>query len=134
MKKIESLLDLADFLDNLPPEGAEVEGRRLGFDMSLTFYEVMYSCISACCIGGWVQALREDLAWGDEGELKEIEDSLMDLHPGMSENEADDICYPGYTHGAYDATPQQAASLLRHYHETGEVDWPRALGQKENAQ
>lgn len=103
--------------DNVPEGG-------MGFDMKFFhgFAEVSaHPCGSACCIAGWVAV------WGQAcGEYHE-EDALVHTW-GLPRITACCAANPEVKSPAWTATPQQAASLIRHLVATGEVDWPRAMG------
>lgn len=111
---IPNLTQLRDFLLTLPEED---------FDMSeegWCFSDARNGvCCSAACIGGWARAIFQC-------EWSLIKVGRVSL--GLSADAIEDLFYPNLMIGKYDpydATPTQAANVLTHLINTGEVDWTK---------
>lgn len=110
---VQKIIDHLETLDNGPTS-------ECGFDMN---YEVLHRetskhpCGSACCIGGHAALLL-----GDEEQTPEEALSLLCEIPWR---DADRLCWPGRTTAVdYSKTLlTDALDVLRHYRDTGEVDW-----------
>lgn len=116
-----TILELADHIEQLDDSPTST----LGFDMLKAWVSREHSghpCGTACCIGGHANAL---LGGKFRGATM---DALVAL-TGIPDQAASLICYPdSYKHpNPYHSSPKQAARLLRHYAETGEVDWAFAM-------
>ena len=123
IKNLEAFDMLVDTIRNIDNSATS----RRGFHMSYSAENADTSdhpCGTACCIGGWASVLTGFHA-ARPGK------ALMDM-AGISFVDAGSICYPddsGFSErSGWDATPEQAVSLLLHYRETGIVDWDRAMG------
>lgn len=96
-----------------------------GFDMNLTAEirnKTHHPCGSACCLGGHAALMlnREHL---------EPEVALAELCEIPLED-AFDLCWPGRNMGELSyhlVTLQDALDVLRHYRDTGHVDWSEVL-------
>ena len=118
--QIAKLTNLADVLDGMTGS-VEWEGEAVGFDMEHgAFFRNTsdHPCGSACCIGGWAALMQGVVNQGPSYAL---------VQWGVPLGDASAICHPPVAGGGWNATPQQAAILLRHYIATGEVDWDRAM-------
>lgn len=115
------ILEAADKFAEMPDENPEVG---LGFDMNYLLSPFQEGLIesafeTACCIAGWVQCWSgSKFIFGHE-ELAE--------HWEITVKIAHRVVFPG-EEIASKARPRHAAALLYHFVETGEVDWPRAMG------
>lgn len=103
----ERLEYLAGFLRRQPPES---------FDMGV------WHCGAAACIGGWCELIFT-------GTSYETEDRNVGALIGLTGSQHNHLFYPHVpddlegTWSPYDATPRQAAAVLDHLLNTGEVDW-----------
>lgn len=112
-KTKERLRRLSEHLKSLPHEQ---------FDMRQTKFQ----CGSPSCIGGWALKLNGEKPTGawNATEL-----------PGLTHIQALHLFYPGLefelrsNSSPYGATPQQAARVLDHLIETGNVDWSVAFAE-----
>lgn len=119
--QIAKLTKLADLLDGMTGS-VEWHGEAVGFDMqrpAMGRHESNHPCGAACCIGGWAALMQQ-------GFLGQSSSRAL-AQWGVPWGDAKAICYPQVAGGGWKATPQQAASLLRHYLATGKVDWQRAM-------
>lgn len=112
----ERLIYLRDFLaKKCPPEKFEMAITGDPEDAGTS------QCNSPACIGGWARAFwgrpLMDIEWVGTSEL------------GLDEETSWDLMYPGFDHKCppYSATALQAARVLTHLIETGEVDWSVAF-------
>lgn len=109
---------LRDFLRRLPEEQFDMCKASQRGDGRLGY------CQSPACIGGWAVAIfrvRTDC-------IEEAGDVL-----GLDVRRTADLFYPGLTlqrmgddGDPYDATPSDAADVLDHFLNTGEIDWSAA--------
>lgn len=111
----EYILELADFLETIQP-GAE-SGFNMNWYMNKNCNDYSgHKCGTVACIAGWI-ALRdgqeEPAEWYTKYGAKKL---------GIDLDLAFKLFSPRRI-WAYDATPQQAAIVLRHLANTGEVDW-----------
>lgn len=108
----ERILLLADRIEQAPHVRAfgDDYSSLTGFDMST------WHCGSVGCIGGWTEQLFGD---GTRCAGHWAVAELLDI----SVYEADVLCFPRQTINYDKITPAQAATTLRLFAETGEVDW-----------
>lgn len=114
----ERLIYLRDFLRNLPREkfnmiGWIVGGRRRAQAMS-------HKCGTTCCIGGWAAVL-----FG----TKNIDGVAAQNLLGLNDTQATQLFYGMGMRNYklyYDLTNSQAANIIDHLINTGEVDWSKA--------
>ncbi len=105
----------------------------LGFDMTTVFTDRDQSphpCGSACCIGGHAQAILLSRGVFDTETMPGVATALRELVGIPEYEDAWRICYPtgpAVVAGAWLAEPRHAVALLKHYDETGEVDWVKAM-------
>ncbi|MEL6411697.1 MAG: hypothetical protein AAFQ38_14970 [Pseudomonadota bacterium] len=117
----ERILEAADKFAELPDENPE---NGLGFDMR-SYLDVFqqgdlkHGCGAVCCITGWVQF------W--DGNRFDWTSRNLAEHWGISHEDAWRIAHPNPERCYKDARPRHAEALLRHFAETGEVDWPLAM-------
>lgn len=110
------ILKLADVIEN-----SELDNVNFHMDNFI----VAHACGTSACIAGYSYFLF--------GTQNDDEFSLVEALD-ISEENAVQIALPTNVESFYDpfsATPAQAASLLRHFAETGKVDWPLAMGVKQ---
>ena len=100
---VEKILELANFIEALPPEQ---------FDMA------HFECGTARCIAGWALHLdgQDVLAPLSTGSSSTRARDLL----GIDGDRASDLFFSGID---YHPTTKEAARVLRHLAITGEVDW-----------
>ena len=129
----ENILLVAEHLENLPEDLQKVDCEAdEGFDLR----NFTHDCGTPSCIAGYA-------AWFDNG--KRITREYLEATSyyfvsktaeffGMTYDDAHDLCLPGSkfredtrdldeTIDPYEVTAKQAAAVLRHFAETGEVDY-----------
>lgn len=115
----ERILALAEKIEKLPHRNREVGG----FTM-VSYTRTDGECRTPACIAGHAvfefdKAQWEILGSRDFPHTADIANYLLDLDYNTQGME---LFYPTDRHWS-DITPVQAASVLRHLAETGEVDW-----------
>lgn len=114
----ENILRLAD----------EIEQRglnNLGFNMKHFYSAGDSECGTTACIAGWAVLLEGRTHPMNLSTFGCINTAArwLGLDPELAKN----LFCPGYTrdedHCGWNATPKQAAQVLRHLAETGEVNW-----------
>lgn len=116
-----NLIEFADIIGSVDNS----EDSELGFDMQHTYETANWSehpCGTASCIGGWLQYLKP------EYREKYLPESMKEEF-GIPQDDAAEICFPERVPEAWEASPKQAEFLLKHYDETGTVDWELAMKQ-----
>lgn len=117
--KLQIMIDYLENLDDSP-------NSKCGFDMNYE-HECTYTshpCGTACCIGGHAEKILGEY-------YSEVSFALSKLCD-IPRKTASKICWPGSRvkcPEAYEATLEQAIKLLEICRDTGEVDWPSAMGQ-----
>lgn len=134
MLKQDKLLELADFIEKMP-QGKY--GVKSGFEMRTWSLDWCLNgrredCGTVSCIGGSAQLLwrLEDqvdvyTTLSDDPEMLVMFDedtAEEDLVEHVDYNTLDALFYPGYE-PAWNATPHEAARVIRYLVETGKVDW-----------
>ena len=101
-----------------------------GFSMNVTAHNRMvasHPCGTACCIGGWAWLALTDR----RPRYANNPDTLLEDLLSISQEDSEKIAYPqdvyGNSSAGWRATPNQAAALLEHFRDTGEVDWALAM-------
>lgn len=112
----EAIKDLIEFLEHLEPEK---------FDMAHWFRRT--ECGSVACVAGWTCWLDEDLRFLTElqgGGGVVISDAAQ-KKLGLNDYQASELFEPGFATRSFEPnrTPRQAAAVLRHFLDTGVVDW-----------
>lgn len=108
----ELILKVADEIEAMPHSNLQAKRVRSGFNMSDWFER--YPCGTVCCIGGHLTRRMSV-------DLDGVADRL-----GITRYQADTLCFavgrkPGTA--LSQIKPSQAAAVLRHLAETGNVDW-----------
>lgn len=113
----QKILDLADFIENLPPK-----------QFNMAVYGVAHECGTIACIAGWAAVLEG--ATVDKHESFHILGEWIGAHKfaakalGINEKTSLDLFTPIDEHESLsDITKEQAVKTLRKLAETGEVDW-----------
>ena len=111
---VENILKVADAIEqhSIPDLGFNMRRWRFRFRNGIND-KSGHHCKTCACIGGWTEALFPGVA---------AHKSL-----GLLSLKVHALFYPDAAPRAYDATPSQAAAVLRHLAATGEVDWSIAL-------
>lgn len=123
----ERLMYLRDFLRELPPERFDMtDFLRWQRGGSATAEEVSNHCGTAACIAGWAH-VKFDPTNTSYCYSDDVAQPLL----GLSDDAAEALFYPAGTEmsdgqSGYMATPTQAANVLDHLIQTGEVDWGKA--------
>lgn len=117
----ERLLELADVIEHTPHKQIKLVDN---FDREITptFFNMgVWHCGSAACIGGWTNALYNTSQW----DCSEQAAQALDLDELTSDLLFFPNGYAGWQHGwEYEyVTPAMAATVLRHFADTGIVDW-----------
>ncbi len=102
------------------------ETSTLGFDMDKGYAARHHSdhpCGTACCIGGHADAMLKE---GGVDHYMGVSTALAIL-AGIRDRASKDICFPPDNHPGWKAEPRHAVALLKHYDETGLVDWDKAM-------
>ncbi|ATN92850.1 hypothetical protein QGX11_gp087 [Pseudomonas phage PPSC2] len=141
MKNVESLIKVAEWLEDGAKHVELDSGHKLdGFDIehSITSYG---DCGTACCIAGALvqfqnlvkleQAVSNQTDFFDtEGEEGEVVEGVMTLaknHLGIEHTDAEKLFLPWDHFGSETfhefSDPDRAAKVIRHYIETGAVNW-----------
>lgn len=117
----ERLLHLAEVIERAPHErGKWAES---GYFAPLTAFTMeLWHCGSVGCIGGWACKLFND---GNVVGTEEVAPLL-----GLSFETANTLFYPPNRLDYSSITPAQAATVIRHLVETGEVDWTIIEGER----
>lgn len=120
----ERILELADRIEAMPHYnivarmlGLELDDRRItdaeGGMFTMAMWRQSSSCGTVACVGGWTQQL-----WGSEN----MDDHEVGALLGLDWPTTSRLFYPHETDWT-DTTPAQAARVLRHLAETGELRW-----------
>lgn len=118
----ERVLALAELIEKQPHVGKE-EATTEGFDMAQWFHP----CGTPACIAGWTLALKYG-DWSpklhDKRDARGVEADAAD-YLGLEGNQSAQLFFVGYKSekSFSEVTPQDAAKLLRHFAETGTIDW-----------
>jgi hypothetical protein len=118
----ERVLALAELIEKQPHVGKEEETTE-GFDMAQWFHP----CGTPACIAGWTLALKYGdwtPALQDKRGAGGVEADAAD-YLGLEGTQSAQLFFVGHEaeKSLADVTPQDAAKLLRHFAETGKVDW-----------
>lgn len=111
----EYILELADFLETIQP-GAEIGFNMRWFVSKNSDDYSGYKCGTVACIAGWI-ALRDGHEYTPGGYIIYGAEKL-----GIAAYQAVSLFAPSVIWDNA-ITPQQAAIVLRHFANTGEVDW-----------
>jgi len=89
-------------------------------DSLTAFNMVAWHCGSVGCIGGWAMHMFH----GENDAMDDGTDAVAQLLD-ITNEQANSLCYPDLPAGMRydDVTPARAASVLRRFAETGEVEW-----------
>lgn len=123
-KNLNKLINEIRAIDNSPSS-------EMGFDMSEWFHGAGWSdhpCGTACCIQGHAQILF--------GNPRDLPGSSWSTWFGMDTVEWTRITVPPteiLDRPYMDIKPHHAVALLKNFRDTGEVNWPLALTEKETA-
>lgn len=117
------ILALADLIESLPHTR-----KAGGFNMNY----FLHLCGSPSCIMGWASFIWGNPEAPDYGTELDGMRCLLG-HPDLSSEEreaAHDLAYGTEDLDLLSITPAHAAATLRHYAETGEVDWSAPSSQE----
>jgi len=119
----EMILKVADAIEAAAkPEAKPTLGFNMGDWVSNRHYDVSgHFCGTTACIAGWTLAVSgQELSAEDSAQYLGIRNEAEAIL-GLSCDKAEDLFvnYPDFS----DPTPSQAAAVLRHLAETGEVNW-----------
>lgn len=87
---------------------------------------IEHTCGTIACIGGWTAALF----FPEADRIVEITEYQVGEVLGLTPNQVSHLCYPTVKMNGrrpYDATNVEAARVLDHIIETGQVDWSKAF-------
>lgn len=110
----QAILELANFIEHC----------ELEFDMSTPW--AAPDCGTAGCILGHAALLWPDVVSERQDGVFSCDDTCLSQKVEIKELTIAKLCYPSSAVCDYDgATAEDAADVLRHLAETGEVDWKR---------
>jgi hypothetical protein len=90
----------------------------------ITIAEVMIDCGTVACIAGWATVLaRPNEPYSAIIDEFSLAAEYLDLEYFIAKSLFTPSCTTDEGTQAYDADPKQAAKVVRHLAETGEVDW-----------